>query len=33
VVAQLEENIANERTNFDLPLGFSGVSTGFQRDV
>lgn len=33
MVDQLEEYFAKERTNFDLPLDFSGVSTGFQRDV
>lgn len=32
-VRQLEEYFAKERTAFDLPLDWSGASTGFQRDV
>lgn len=32
-VRQLEEYFARERTEFDLPLDFSGVTTEFQQDV
>ena len=32
-VRQLEEYFARERTGFDLPLDFSGVTSDFQRDV
>ncbi len=32
-VRQLEEYFARERTDFDLPLDFSGVTSDFQRDV
>lgn len=32
-VRQLEEYFARERTAFDVPLDFSGVAAGLQRDV
>jgi methylated-DNA-[protein]-cysteine S-methyltransferase len=32
-VEQLEQFLAKQRTHFDLRLDFSGVTSGFQRDV
>jgi len=32
-VRQLEEYLAKERTSFDLPLDYSGVTSEFQREV